>query len=121
MAGNLNISRSGFNLVVGRQVILRIMDEFQGIRGRQRGEEHILRGDQDTRSRRSLERGPGTELRQDVATEIRRRGAVVFLDPIRRQRVGHSKIRATEGIVGYVPVFWNGSYRIACARPSPFD
>src|SRR5258708_30506564 len=81
---DLGRSRRHFHFVVGLQLVLGILDEFQRVRRRQRRKEHILSSDQDSPASRSFERAVRADLSHHIATTVRRTGPFVFLLPIRR-------------------------------------
>src|SRR5271169_3988150 len=122
MTGNLDLSKRNVDFVVGLQMVLHVIGQFERVHRRQWREEHVLGGDQDTALNWSLISGPGRDLGDHIAAAIRWRRAFIFLDPIRRQRVSHAKILvmehgASHG-VSHGPAFWQWGYGVTGARPS---
>ena len=115
--GDLGKRWRHFHFVVGLKMVLRVIDKFERISPGQWVEEHILTGDQDRPASRALECFGGADLRKHVAAAIRGRRALVLLSPVRRDRVGDSKILVAEDIVGHASAFGHGRDGITCARP----
>src|SRR5579859_4654287 len=91
--------------VVGLQMVLGVIDVFEGVFCRQSREEHVLSRDQDIAFCRTLVRLGRPDLGQHITTSLRWRRPFEFLDPILGQCVRDPKIRVAEDVVGDSPAF----------------